>query len=221
MSPVPPARRRAATSVARGRPKDGDKRQAILDAAKRLFAALGLAGASMDAIARAAGVSKVTVYSHFSSKDELFRHAVMAKCAQHTPESIFDARTPEPLRERLGRIGQGFVDLVLDDEPMSLYRMMAAQGGRASRLGRLFWDAGPERTIQLMSQMLSAAHAAGELRIDDPRRAAAHFFCLLKGEHHLRYMVGAAPAATRAVRRAHVRDVVELFLRAYAGPVRR
>ena len=48
------------------------KRQAILDAAKRVFLANGYTGASMDAIAEAAPVSKPTLYSHFHSKPELF-----------------------------------------------------------------------------------------------------------------------------------------------------
>jgi TetR/AcrR family transcriptional repressor of mexJK operon len=40
------------------------KRRAILDAATKVFLAEGFAGASMDAIATAAGVSKPTVYNH-------------------------------------------------------------------------------------------------------------------------------------------------------------
>ena len=72
---------------ARGRPKDLEKRAAILSAATDLFTARGLNGVSMEAVARAAGVSKITVYSHFRSKDELFRETVFAKCRQHWPEA--------------------------------------------------------------------------------------------------------------------------------------
>lgn len=205
----------------RGRPKDPDKRESILIAAKRLFSAQGLAGTSMDGIAEAAGVSKLTLYSHFSNKEELFRQTVMIKCAEHTPDALFDALGADALRERLQRIGYGFLDLVLDEEPMSLYRMMAAEGARENKLGRLFWDAGPDRTLQLFAQLLSAASEAGELKVDSPRRAAAHFFCLLKGEHHLRCMVGAGSAPSREVRRAHVEEVVDLFMRAFAPAARR
>lgn len=55
-----------------GRPKDLAKRQAILDAAKRLFVSMGYASTSMDAVATEAGVSKLTVYSHFNDKETLF-----------------------------------------------------------------------------------------------------------------------------------------------------
>lgn len=217
----PPPQKCAVSSVRRGRPKDPDKRESILTAAKRLFSAQGLAGTSMDGIADAAGVSKLTLYSHFSNKDELFRQTVMAKCGEHTPDALFDSLGSEPLRDRLRKIGSGFVDLVLDAEPMSLYRLMAAEGARENKLGRLFWEAGPERTMQRFAQLLSAASEAGELEVENPRRSAAHFFFLLKGEPHLKCLVGAGPPPTQAVRRAHVEEVVDLFMRAFAPNAKR
>src|SRR5581483_5614381 len=93
----------------RGRPKDPDKRVAVLRAAKQLFSRRGLSGVSMDAIAAAAGVSKLTLYSHFRSKDELFQTAVRQKCQEHTPADFFDATSPQPLRAKLRAIGRGFV----------------------------------------------------------------------------------------------------------------
>ena len=59
-----------------GRPKDLGKRSSILEAAKRLFSMEGFAGVSMDQIAAEAGVSKLTVYSHFGDKEALFFAAV-------------------------------------------------------------------------------------------------------------------------------------------------
>ena len=55
-----------------GRPKDLEKRAAILQAAKQLFTTQGFDGTSMDAIAGLAGVSKLTVYSHYRDKERLF-----------------------------------------------------------------------------------------------------------------------------------------------------
>ena len=59
-----------------GRPKDPAKRKAILEAAETLFLRNGYDGSSMDAIAAEAGVSKLTVYSHFTDKETLFAFAV-------------------------------------------------------------------------------------------------------------------------------------------------
>jgi TetR/AcrR family transcriptional repressor of mexJK operon len=201
----------------RGRPKDPDKRAAILEAAKHLFARHGLTGVSMDVIAKAADVSKLTLYSHFRSKEDLFQQAVAEKCQEHTPSRFFDARTPQPLRDRLLRIGHGFVELIMSQEAMDLHRMMAAQAGGGQRLGKLFFAAGPERTLVQFSGLLKAASDAGELQVGDTRRAASHFFCLLKGIEHLRVMVGASGPPTARQQELHVRDVVEVFLRAYAA----
>lgn len=51
-------------------------RQAILAAASGEFAAHGLEGANMEAIAHAAGVNKALIYRHFSRKELLFRHVL-------------------------------------------------------------------------------------------------------------------------------------------------
>ena len=56
---------------AAGRPKDLEKRAAILAAAKRLFPLAGFEGTSMDAVAEHSGVSKATIYKHWADKDAL------------------------------------------------------------------------------------------------------------------------------------------------------
>jgi AcrR family transcriptional regulator len=63
MSPVKPHRTR---------PTRGEVRDRILDAASKVFAAEGFAGATIDAVGQAAGFTKGAVYSNFGSKDELF-----------------------------------------------------------------------------------------------------------------------------------------------------
>jgi TetR/AcrR family transcriptional repressor of mexJK operon len=199
----------------RGRPKDPDKRAAILAAAKQLFSRHGLSGISMDAIATRADVSKLTLYSHFRSKDDLFQTAVAEKCHEHQPSDFFDSHSPLPLKARLRAIGRGFVALVMSKEALDLYRMMAAQAGGGARLGKLFFAAGPERNLERFSVLLRHAHAAGELEVPDPRRAAGHFFVMLQGVPHMRVIVGETRTIPERELHAHVDDVVEMFLRAY------
>lgn len=205
-----------APAARRGRPKDPGKRTAILEAAKHLFARDGLAETSMEAIAAEAGVSKLTLYSHFSRKEDLFQQAVMAKCEEHAPPASFTFKPGEPLRARLLAIAEGFLGLVMSDDAMNLYRMMAAEARSHSRLGKLFYDAGPRRTLDQFAQLLVVAHKAGEIVVDDPQRAAERFFCLLKGTDHLRVMMGERARPTPREQRAHIRDTVDFFLRAYA-----
>src|SRR5918993_5229150 len=107
-----------------GRPKDLEKRAAILDAAMTLFPARGYDGVSVDAIAQAAGVSKLTVYSHFADKEALFASAVTECCAQLLPHRLFEVDANLPVRQALSLIGRAFVDLMMDERAISLHRVM-------------------------------------------------------------------------------------------------
>jgi len=200
-----------------GRPKDLEKRAAILEAAMRLFPARGYDGLSMDAIAQAAGVSKLTVYNHFEDKESLFSAAVATCCEQLLPTQTFQPPPDLPLRDALLSIGRGFMDLVMDERAVTLHRMMITRAGQDPRLTELFFAAGPRRTLDAMETFLRHADAVGQLRVPNPSHAAEHFFCLLKGVRHLRVLVGMCPLPDTDERRSHVNEVVDLFLRAYAA----
>jgi TetR/AcrR family transcriptional repressor of mexJK operon len=203
-----------------GRPKDLEKRAAILDAAKALFPARGYDGVSMDAIAQAAGVSKLTVYSHYQDKDTLFVEAVKAKCEDLLPSDLFVARFEGPIRGQLARIAHAFFRLITSDEAISVHRIMSRQLPDDSHLPKLFWEAGPKRTQEALASFLQAEDAAGELRVPDCALAASQFFCLLKGEYHARLLCGCPERFSAADIDTHVDATVDLFLRAY-GPGRR
>ena len=96
-----------------GRPKDLSKGAAILEAAKRLFLEQGYEGVSMDQIAADAGVSKLTVYSHFGDKEALFGEAVKAYCEQQLPSALFTDCAGLPVRDCLLEIGHAFVAMVM------------------------------------------------------------------------------------------------------------
>jgi TetR/AcrR family transcriptional repressor of mexJK operon len=198
-----------------GRPKDLGKREAILDAAKQLFASNGFDGTSMDAIARAAEVSKLTVYSHFGDKDALFKAAVEAKCEQQMPATMFVVPSGTPIRDALLAIARAFHGLVHSPESLSLHRMMIANAGQDEHLVELFFEAGPRKTLTDFERFLRQAIAAKQLEIPDPSRAAQHFFCLLKGIGHLKQLCGCAKPVPRKEIAAHIESVVDMFLRAY------
>jgi len=209
----------AVVRQAPGRPKDLAKRDAILDAAKRLFAAAGLDGTSMDAVAREAGVSKLTVYSHFSDKDALFKEAVRSKCEEQMPEALFHVDPKATIGKQLLGIARGFHDLVFSEESLALHRMMISSASHSPHLAGLFFEAGPMRVLAAFEQFLKEAVRAGSLEVRDPRMAAGHFFVLIKGMDHMRQLVGyscfADPGNDGGSRDRHLKSVVDLFLRAY------
>jgi len=199
-----------------GRPKDLEKRAAILEAAKALFPRHGYDGVSMDAIAAEAGVSKLTVYSHFKDKDALFRETVRVKCEEQLPLALFAADLKGPIRKQLRGIAKAFFTLIMSSEAIAMHRMMHAQAGGDARLPKLFWESGPQRITEAMEAFLAAEVQAGQLDIPDLHRAASQFLCLLKGEPHARLMCGVCgPPSARDVD-THIDATVDFFLRAYA-----
>lgn len=198
-----------------GRPKDLGKRAAILDAAKHLFAREGFNGVSMDQIAAEAGVSKLTVYSHFGDKDALFAAAVQAKCEEMLPDTLFELELTGSLRDQLKAIAQAFFALVTSEEAISTHRMMMVPGNIDDKLKQTFWEAGPQRTHDAFAAMLQALVSKGDLDIPDVATASAQFFTLIKGEVHARMTCGLCSRPGPVDARQHVDATVDMFLRAY------
>jgi TetR/AcrR family transcriptional repressor of mexJK operon len=210
----PPA---PARTTAPGRPKDLEKGAAILDAAKRLFTAQGFDGTSMDQIAAEAGVSKLTVYSHFGDKESLFAAAAKAYCEQRLPSTLFEAHPEVPLRERLMQIARAFFAMVSAPEAVAGHRILCTPQMADSPIPRMFWEAGPMRIQQAFAGLLRARVATGELAIDDVDRAASQFFTLLKGEPHAQLVFGCGCGSVGDVQ-SHLDASVDLFVRAYRVP---
>ncbi len=206
----------AAKAAGPGRPKDPGKRAAILDAAKRMFVGHGFERVSMDQIAAEAGVSKLTVYSHFGDKESLFAEAVRAHCEQGMPTSLFVAEPDTPVRERLTAIGNAFFSMVMTPEAIAGHRILCSPQVATSAMPAVFWEAGPQRVQQAFAELLQRRVASGELEIEDFDRAASQFFTLLKGEPHAHAVFGYCCSRRVDSPQEHVAAVVELFLRAYA-----
>lgn len=203
-----------------GRPKDLEKRAAILGAAKVLFVSRGYEGTSMDAVAQTAGVSKLTVYSHFQDKETLFLEAVTALTEELMPAELFDTHFGGPIRDQLLRIARAAFRLITSDEAIAVHRIMSASLPEGSNLPQLFWDAGPRRIQEGFAGFLRAEAEAGELDVPDAYLAAQQFFALLKGEHHARLLCNCPARLSGEALDRHLAATVDVFLRAY-GPVRR
>jgi TetR/AcrR family transcriptional repressor of mexJK operon len=206
-----------AKSCGPGRPKDLEKRAAILAAAKRLFPEHGFEGTSMDAIAASAGVSKLTVYSHFRDKETLFVEAIRVRCGELMPDELFDVTQTGSLGEQLHVIAKAFFCLITSNESISLHRLLTAGTGTSAKLAQMFWEAGPQTLQDMFARFLAHEVENGRLDVPDIGRAASQFFCLLKGELHARLLCGCCNAKfDESEVERHLSATVELFLRAYS-----
>ena len=201
------------TAQADGSPK----RQAIIEAATRLFMAQGYGPVSMDAIARAANVSKATLYAHFASKDRLFATIVGGRCTQVAFDNAPFPDDGVDMRQVLTGIGRRLLGFLLAPETQAILRMAIVESARFPELGTAFLDSGPKMFITRLAAWIAAEHDAGRLDAPDPVVAADQFGALLRPLMFLRAMLAVAPAPDEAEIMATVDAAVGTFLRAY-GP---
>jgi TetR/AcrR family transcriptional repressor of mexJK operon len=201
-----------------GRPKDMEKRAAILAAAKDLFIRNAFAGTSMDAVAAEAGVSKLTVYSHFGDKDNLFREVIRSRIDDLLPQDTYDFDPAKDIRETLLRVALTHARLDCNAETVGTFRAILSDCRQGNpRYGKLLWEEGATRTHALMERMLQQAVDAGKLEIDDVPRACVQFMVLIKGNLMMRQMFGceSCPQSYAAEIELTARAGVDMFLRAY------
>lgn len=197
-----------------GRPKDLVKRAAILQAAKDLFLRLGYDGSSMDAIAAEAKVSKLTVYSHFKDKESLFAASIAAHCGNQLPSSIFDLAADAQISDVLYNVAHRFQGMIDGQEAVELHRLMVAIAVQHPERTQLFYDAGPQRTHDEMTRLLTQAHQQGKLDVPEPMTAAEYFLSSFTGCSHLQKILGVGRKDAEP-RDSYVREVVKRFIRAY------
>ena len=198
-------------------PRARGKRQAVLAAAARLFREHGYGDASMDAVAERAGVSKATLYAYFPGKHELFAAVIQQEGDQKSAGLLTEPRPGDPLRTRLLRHGRAVLDLLLAEETLSSYRMVAAEAARAPELGRLYYENGAARLHARLEQVIEAAMRAGELRRGPADVAAAQFIGLVRGDLMLRALLCVERVASARERQASVRAGVDSFCRAWGA----
>src|SRR3954464_12541030 len=157
---------------------ESGKRRQILDGARQVFLAQGFDGASMGEIARAARVSKGTLYVYFDSKEALFEALILEE-RRSLAEVLFqlDAEDPDP-RSVLRRLGLSFLQVMVRPEHIASVRMVIGAAEKFPRFGRSFYEAGPLEGARRLKTYLDAQVAIGRLRISDTHLAANQFLDL-------------------------------------------
>lgn len=201
-------------STRRGRSADLKKREEIILAAKRAFFEVGYAASSIEAIAAAANVSKVTVYSHFGDKRGLFTAAVEKECESIRGQLLFD-EVGGQLRDRLLSFGMAMVTFLSRPEMIRFEQRIAAEVEREPELGLCFLEAGPRRMHRALAGLLEREAARGTLRLKDPMQAAEHLAAMCKGlaDMERRFAGVSDPEANRR----RVTSAVDLFLAGYGA----
>jgi AcrR family transcriptional regulator len=153
--------------------EESAKRRQIIEGARAVFLAQGFDAASMNDIARAAGVSKGTLYVYFKHKEQLFEAIVDQECEAQA-EGIFDLDSSDhDVETVLTRLGLAYVRFLCRPEKASAIRIVIAIADRMPELGRKFYKKGPAKGIAQLAAYIAAQVEAGVLVVEDCEIAAA------------------------------------------------
>lgn len=194
--------------------EDTSKRRQILEGARKVFMDLGFDGASMGEIARAAGVSKGTLYVYFTDKCRLFEAIVQEETVVWGKTAFqFDATRAVP--DNLAGFGEAYLAMVCRPGGGSAIRTVMAIAERMPDVGRRYYERVLEGTINCLAAYLEDCVAAGELAIDDCRLAASQFQLTCQATLFLPFIFQAAPPPQPERIREVVASAVRMFLAAY------
>ena len=194
---------------------DSAKRRQILDGARRVFLAEGFDGASMGSVARAAGVSKGTLYVYFDNKEALFEALTLSEKSD-LAEVLFRLDEGDPdVPAVLRRVGRSLLDLMVRPDHVAAVRMVIGAADKFPRFGQAFYEAGPAFGAARLKAYLDGQVAAGRLAIEDTGLAAEQFLNLCSTGVLKRLLFGVPEACAPETIARNVEGAIEMFLAAY------
>jgi AcrR family transcriptional regulator len=195
---------------------DSAKRRQIVQGARAIFLAQGFDAASMNDIARAAGVSKGTLYVYFENKEQLFEAIVREECLVHA-EGVFNLDPDDhDVAGALSRLGSAYVEFLCRPDKASTLRTVIAIADRMPEIGKIFYETGPAVGIARVAAYLEAQTKAGVLKVDDPELAASQFMDACKSTLFMPVLFNFRTAPDRAQIEYVVGVAVKNFMAAYA-----
>ncbi len=189
------------------------KTDVILQAAEQAFLKSGFDAVSMDRIAELASVSKRTVYSNFSSKQDLFAAVIGKRCAGVLPnQDKIVGRLRRPPHAALVDLATDFLSAIYAKEQVELYKTVVAEARHSPEIGQIMFDGPIMRTQLVFETYLREEVKVGRLEIGDVSMAAALLIAMLKTNIHLRLLLNQPARVGKKEIRTLVTSAVELFL---------
>ena len=195
--------------------RTGRKFDQVLEGARQVFLADGFEGASVDDIARAAGVSKATLYSYFPDKRLLFMEVAHTECLRQGEEALDNVECSATPELALQEAGRRMLAFMLSDIGQRIFRICVAEADRFPDLGRQFYETGPLVLRGRLRDYLATATARGELQIDDLDLAADQFAELCKADLFPRWVFNIDTSFSEAEIDRVVTGAVRTFMARY------
>ena len=193
--------------------EEGSKRRQILEGARKVFMDLGFDGASMGEIARAAGVSKGTLYVYFADKSRLFE-AIVEEEKLEQGKNAFNFDPDRDVDTTLPEFGRAYITVLCRPGGGSALRTVMAIAERMPEVGRRYYEHVLEKTIDRLAAYLRVHVEAGEIAIDDCTLAASQFMLMCQASLFLPFIFQAAPAPSEEKITQVIESATRMFLSA-------
>lgn len=201
--------------VEAGAGQDPRKRQQIMEGARKVFHAKGFDAASMNDIARVAGVSKGTLYVYFENKEQLFLEIIAEeKRADLWPVMELDHEDHD-IAGVLNRFGRDFLKALTRPYYIKAMRTVLGILERMPEIGADYYARGPQICMEKLAAYLAAQTEAGVVHIQDPLLAAQQFMDLSQSGLLRKLLFNAAATPEEGEIERRVAQAVAFFLKVY------
>lgn len=198
-----------------GRPRKGEEfqsRDRLLDTAFKLFLENGYGNLSLETIARDGRVSMRTIYSQFGGKAGLFG-AVIRRCSDEFVTSLSEERTlacsPE---EELVSFAKQFLYRITRPDVVRIRAILIGESLRFPDLATQFYEQGPQRTLEYLTQFFARQQKAGYFPARDPHVLSDQFLSALRSERFQKLQLGLEPTPDEDEIDNWVRQTTSMFL---------
>jgi TetR/AcrR family transcriptional regulator, regulator of autoinduction and epiphytic fitness len=190
------------------------KRATILDGAIDVFISMGYELASMDKIAETAGVSKRTVYNHFSSKENLFQAIVNDFLAQRQILKIITYNSEKSLEEQLLTFANAEIFLIDSPRRLEISRFLTMVFLKDINLARDTVAKYPPNYNMLLD-WLKEAEKDGKIKTDNLLLAARVFYALVEGA--ITYPATFSNGINKSALKPMLDEIIATFLARYSN----
>lgn len=195
----------------------GRKFDQVIDGARAIFLRDGFERASVDDIAREAGVSKATLYSYFPDKRLLFLEIAKAECRRVADEAEELIDDTAPVAQVLQMAAERIVGFMMSDFGARMFRVAVAESENFPAMAHDFYHSGPLMIRERLANYLRKAVERGDLVIDDINLAADQFAQLCKADIQDRLIFGGPGCCTPRDLTRTIHGAVAMFMARYGA----
>lgn len=203
-----------------GRPKDLEKRQQILTAAKCIFLKCGYHGSRMNQIAQEAGVTKLTIYNHFQDKANLFVCAIVGTCEELIRARPLNLHANSDFLKEFHHACELSLNIINLPEAIKLELLLLELAAEQNPLAEKFYNASHLRMNAVWESFFQQAIDLGFIRPENLKTLNLLILSLLLGSRHHEILLGMRDVPSPEQKQQIIADSIDLFLLKYSTRTR-